>query len=79
VLALFLFCDLPVRALLSALVSAIPDLDVLDTLLPGTKHRRWFPSHWQKFPHGQADPLLGIATQLIVAVGSILLLIFWGC
>jgi hypothetical protein len=76
--ALFLLLDLPNRALLSAFVSAAPDLDVLDSLLPGSKHRRWFPSHWGTFPHGSAGPPLGILTQLLVVLGAVVPLLLWG-
>jgi hypothetical protein len=75
VLALFLLLDLPGRALVAAIASAAPDLDVFDALLPGAKRRRWFPSHWQGFPHGTASPLPGIAVQLVLVVGTVILLL----
>jgi hypothetical protein len=78
VLLLFLVLELPLKALLAALASAAPDLDVLDALLPGSRRRRWFPSHWRKFPHGSAGPLPGILTQLFVVLGAVVLLIFFG-
>ena len=78
VLVLFLVLELPSKALLAAVVSAAPDLDVFDALLPGSRRRRWFPSHWRVFPHGTAGPMPGILTQLLVVLGAIFLLIFWG-
>ena len=75
VLALFLLLDLPGRALVAAIVSAAPDMDVFDALLPGAKHRRLFPSHWQGFPHGRTGPVVGVLTQLLVALGAIVLVI----
>jgi hypothetical protein len=73
--SLLLVLDLPGRALVAAIVSAAPDLDVFDALLPGAKRRRFFPSHWQGFPHGRAGPVLGVLTQLLVALGALALLI----
>lgn len=71
VAGLTLFLDLRGDAVLAALVSALPDLDVVDALFPGPRHRRLFPSHWESFPHGQAAPGLGVSTQLIVGLGSL--------
>ena len=63
--------DLPVRALVAAAFSALPDLDVFDALLPGTTHRRWFPSHWRAFPHGEVSAKAGIPVQVFVVFASI--------
>lgn len=71
VIALGLTLDLPGRALLAAVVSALPDLDVFDALLPGPARHRWFPSHWRRFPHGHARPPLGVGVQAVVALGSL--------
>lgn len=71
VVALTLLLDLPLRAAVAAIVSALPDLDVLDAILPGPARRRWFPSHWQRFPHGEARAVVGIPVQAIVALGSL--------
>lgn len=75
VLALSLLLHLPGRAVLAAIVSALPDIDVFDAVLPGSKHRRWFPSHWQGFPHGRAGPLVGIFLQSFIALGAIIMVI----
>jgi hypothetical protein len=71
VVTLTLVLDLPGRALVAAVVSALPDLDVFDAVLPGPIRRRWFPSHWHKFPHGEARPVPGISVQVIVALASL--------
>lgn len=70
-LAIFLW-KLPAYIWLSALVSAAPDLDVLDSLLPGARHLRLFPSHYDSYPHGKASMLPGIAIQAVVVGGSLL-------
>lgn len=75
VVALFLLLDLPGRALAAAIVSAAPDLDVFDALLPGAKRRRWFPSHWKGFPHGRAGPSAGMTVQLLLVLGTVVLLL----
>ncbi len=75
VVTLALVLDLPGRAVVAAIVSALPDLDVFDAVLPGSKHRRWFPSHWRGFPHGRASPLVGILLQAVVALGAIVILV----
>jgi hypothetical protein len=52
-------------------VSALPDLDVFDAIKPGNKRRRWFPSHWSRFPHGTASPAVGIPLQVILVLASL--------
>jgi hypothetical protein len=52
------------RALLTGLVSAAPDLDILLSVLPVRWRLKWFPSHWASFPHGRAGQALGILTQV---------------
>jgi hypothetical protein len=71
VIAATLLLDLPARAVLAAAVSALPDLDVFDAVLPGPARHRWFPSHWDRFPHGRARPALGVAVQALVALASV--------
>lgn len=78
VLGLFFLLDLPSPSLVAAVVSVVPDLDVLDALVPHARHRRWFPSHWRGFPHGSAGPALGILTQLFVILGALALLFAFG-
>ena len=51
-------------------VSALPDLDVLDAVVPVDKGGRWFPSHWRRFPHGQCRAAWGIPIQVGVIVLS---------
>ncbi|MFH0917116.1 MAG: hypothetical protein V1912_11820 [bacterium] len=72
VAALALLLDLPSRAVLAAVVSSLPDLDVFDAVLPGAARRRLFPSHWRSFPHGEAHPAFGIPVQVVVAFGSVI-------
>jgi len=69
-LALFFALDLPLQALLAGILSAAPDLDVVDALLPGGPRRRWFPSHWRRFPHGSTRPGPGITVQMAVIAVS---------
>lgn len=62
---------LPWYVLLGAVVSAAPDLDVLDAVLPIGRHRRLFPSHWKPYPHGRAGPLAGTLVQAAVIAVSV--------
>jgi hypothetical protein len=71
VVTLTLALDLPPRAFVAAIVSALPDLDVFDAVLPGPARRRWFPSHWRRFPHGEVRAEVGIPLQAIIALGCI--------
>lgn len=63
--------ELPALAFVAGVVSALPDLDVFDAVVPGGPRRRWFPSHWRRFPHGQSGPGLGIPIQAVVAALSL--------
>ncbi len=62
--------------ILAGAVSAVPDLDVLNSLLPYEQRIRWFPSHWSRFPHGTAGPALGIAIQAAILAASALIIAF---
>ncbi len=75
VVALVLMLGLSGKAVMAAIVSALPDLDVFDAVLPHSKHRRWFPSHWRRFPHGRTRPTIGILVQSVVGLGAIVWLI----
>lgn len=76
----WLALGLPADVLVAGLASAAPDLDVLDGVLPsrrdahGRPRRRLFPSHWKRYPHGRAKPLPGILVQVVVVVGSLVLI-----
>ncbi len=51
-------------------VSALPDLDVLDAVLPIHTKGRVFPSHWRRFPHGRCRAGWGIPIQACVVALS---------
>jgi hypothetical protein len=74
VLVAALALRLPERVVLAGIVSAIPDLDVLDALFPFHRRSRWFPSHWDRYPHGHATPIPGVAVQLLVVAASLAIL-----
>lgn len=63
--------DLPLAAVLTGWVSAAPDLDVLNEVLPLAARRRFFPSHWNRFPHGRCRAAIGIPVQLAVIAASL--------
>jgi hypothetical protein len=64
----------PSLVLLTGAVSALPDLDVLDSLLPFRRSVRWFPSHWRRYPHGSCGPMPGVLVQAAVVAVSALIL-----
>jgi hypothetical protein len=64
------------HAALGAAISALPDLDVLDSVLPWKRGSRWFPSHWKAFPHGRSGPVFGISVQAVVVAASLASLAF---
>jgi hypothetical protein len=66
------------KVVICGIASAVPDLDVLNALLPYKRRTRWFPSHWSAFPHGKARPTAGIAIQAFVAAIAIALMIRFG-
>ena len=70
-LAAGLSLDHGLSILMVGLVSALPDLDVLDAVLPGEDRRRWFPSHWSRFPHGTSSPTVGIPLQVLLVLASL--------
>lgn len=64
--------------LVAAVVSALPDLDVLNALWRTERRIRLFPSHWRTFPHGAAPPLPGTALQALIALVSLGILLTTG-
>jgi hypothetical protein len=71
----WLVLDMPGYVVWAGIVSAAPDLDVLDAVLPLKKHRRLFPSHWRPYPHGRTGPFLGTLIQGAVVAGSVLVML----
>jgi len=78
VVAVWKGVGLPTRALVAAMVSALPDLDVIQAVLPLRRDRAFFPSHWRSFPHGACGPGWGIAVQAAVVVLSLAVVTAWG-
>ncbi len=74
-LAAYALLDAGWLVLLAGAVSALPDLDVFNALLPTERRVRLFPSHWSRFPHGRAEPVPGTALQAVVVALSLLLLL----
>lgn len=64
------------KIIVAGIVSAAPDLDVLNALLPTDRRWRIFPSHWTCFPHGVCKKVPGIAIQSLISLISILVLVF---
>lgn len=56
---------------LMGLVSGAPDWDVLISMLRGDGAPQYFPSHWDRFPHGKSGPVWGIGVQVVIMVVSV--------
>jgi hypothetical protein len=69
---------LPWTIVLTGWVSALPDLDVANEVLPISSHRRLFPSHWRSFPHGRCRAAYGIPLQLGIVGASVAAVILRG-
>lgn len=63
------------HVLIAGVVSALPDLDVLNGIRPTERRIRFFPSHWERFPHGSAGPVLGTLVQAVLWVASIAIMV----
>ena len=64
-----LVLGLPFATVALGVISGLPDLDVASDAITGRKTgHHLFPSHWQRFPHGQCGPTLGIPLQLVIVV-----------
>lgn len=72
------YLGLSPKIVICGIVSAAPDLDVLNALLPYKRRTRWFPSHWSGFPHGKARPVPGTVVQALVAALSVALIVRFG-
>jgi hypothetical protein len=51
-------------------VSGAPDLDVGIALVRGSGTRKYFVSHWARFPHGRSGRPFGIAVQVVAMAAS---------
>jgi hypothetical protein len=60
----------PLAVLALGTISAAPDFDVLLHTLRGEHGRKWFPSHWDRFPHGACGPVPGITVQVAVMAAA---------
>jgi hypothetical protein len=53
------------------LASGAPDWDVLIATARGHHARKFFPSHWQSFPHGRSGRAWGIGVQVAIMAASV--------
>jgi hypothetical protein len=70
-LAAWLVLGYPWWIAFMGLVSGAPDWDVLIAELRGDNARRFFPSHWDRFPHGRSGPGWGISIQVVIMAASL--------
>lgn len=67
--------DLSGAVVLAGALSALPDLDALDVVVPAWRRFRWFPTHQPGFPHGQVGFRAGVALQGAVVAASLVALV----
>ncbi len=70
-LAAWLLLGYPWWIAIMGLVSGAPDWDVLIAMLRGEQARKFFPSHWDSFPHGKSGPGWGIGVQVAIMAASV--------
>lgn len=66
----YLVWHTPLAVLAMGPISGAPDFDVLLHTLRGETGRKWFPSHWDRFPHGSCGRAPGIAVQVGVMAAA---------
>ena len=74
-LSAWLVLGMPLWMAFMGLLSGAPDWDVLIAAVRGGSARKYFPSHWERFPHGRSGPLWGIGVQVAVIAASAALVI----
>lgn len=70
-LAAWLALGWPLWLAFMGLVSGAPDWDVLIATVRGSHARKFFPSHWDRFPHGRAGRPFGIGVQAAIMAVSV--------
>ena len=69
--AAWLLLGYPLWVACMGLASGAPDWDVLVWLARHKRGRKYFPSHWDRFPHGRSGPLWGIGVQVVIMAASV--------
>ncbi len=68
---MLLLAGYPWAVVLMGPISGAPDFDVLFFVLGKERGRKWFPSHWDAFPHGHCGKAAGMTLQLAIMAVSL--------
>ncbi len=70
-----LLAGYPWAVVLMGPISAAPDFDVLFFMAGKERGRKWFPSHWDSFPHGRCAKTAGVTLQLAIMAVSLAIVV----
>jgi len=71
----FLVWHTPLAVLALGPISGAPDFDVLFFVIGKERGRKWFPSHWDSFPHGSCGRTAGMTLQFAIMAVSLLIVV----
>jgi hypothetical protein len=74
-LIVLLLAGYPWAVVLMGPISGAPDFDVLFFVLGKERGRKWFPSHWDAFPHGRCGEAAGVTLQVAIMAGSLAIVV----
>ena len=77
-LLVLLAAGYPWAVVLMGPISGAPDFDVLFYVVNHGRGRKWFPSHWDAFPHGRCGKTPGIVLQVAIMAVSLAIVIAAG-
>jgi hypothetical protein len=70
-LIVLLVAGYPWTVVLMGPISGAPDFDVLFFVVGQRRGRKWFPSHWDGFPHGRCGKKAGVTLQVAIMAASL--------
>ena len=70
-LIVLLLTGYPWAIVLMGPISGAPDFDVLFFVIGKEAGRKWFPSHWDAFPHGHCGKRAGMTLQFAIMAASL--------
>ena len=74
-LIVLLLTGYPWAIVLMGPISGAPDFDVLFFVIGKERGRKWFPSHWDAFPHGRCGKAAGMTVQLAIMAVSLAIVV----
>ena len=74
-LIVLLLAGYPWAVVLMGPISGAPDFDVLFFVIGKGRGRKWFPSHWDRFPHGHCGRTAGVTLQFAIMAVSLAIVV----